>query len=188
MLKNKITIGLLTAAIANPIFAANFISKIQKRTLAPNATANNHSSEKYTDFSGEWTGTCAYSDGNSNESSLTVKNDGINITINEEDYSIGTLRSDTDSDKWLTDTNSIMFIWNQEMTSLKFQDISVTTTHPDYPYTEKNQHINTYLGEGSISFENKQLILKTREIAAFENGIQNQEDNFNTICRFDRVK
>lgn len=164
MLKNAVTIALLSGAVISSSFAFNPLHPLKSHSKAATkpAIARNHIQSKqsdYTDFSGTWTGSCvANTEEQLEEYTTVIENDATSITINGQTYSItGGLNTISESDDLWTMFFHVKMNWNPEHTQIIAATTDVTNFH-------NSQEMESGFGNINISLENGQLIFKGKAL------------------------
>jgi hypothetical protein len=185
MKKTILTAALLSACVANTSFALNLFSIHKNFGSKPTIkTTKTNENGNYTDFSGTWSGTCAGGD-ESETGAITIKNDAINIEIDGEQFSLGTIKTESSSDKLHSDFSHTIINWNEDRTELLFEATSTDYHHSDYPYN-KSIPLFTALLKGNIALNKDQLTVKIEEISF--NGLSQSNQKISTSCTFDKLK
>lgn len=95
MIKKAVTVAILGTCLIPAAFATSFFNKLgmdQLKNEAPAVMSAKAAVSKthYTDFSGNWTGSCSMMDGTTGVGmTLAITNDANKITINGEEIVIG---------------------------------------------------------------------------------------------------
>lgn len=140
-------------------------------------------STNYTDFSGTWIGTCSDSDGDAHDmETITIKNDAMEISFDNELYSIGGLKTDSKSHSWSTSFDHEALFWNTEKNQLIFNGVFVGKSHLTNNTYDAPQ-IFTNLANMNLSIEDEDLMVRG-SIITFS-GIK-QEQTQDILCTYKR--
>lgn len=178
MFKKSLFFMLVSSCMATSSFAINPLHQfemIQKKSLTIAAKNNTVSeSQKYTDFSGTWTGNCPEYE--NEPTTFTIKNDSMNISFDSEEYSIGSsLKTDSRSNAANTSFLHMSFEWNNDKSQLNVNDVGVMKGH----LGEMDSSLLTQIGHTNLSISNEQLIISGKMMIF--SGSQ-QTDTLNMTC------
>ena len=118
MLKKALSVALLGTCIAPSVFSASILNVIglnhEKHMLPAKTTKNLETNLKnYTDFSGDWTGTCTTGSGHSGEEqTVTIQNDERSLSIGDYQIDMDTFINSSESDSISAYDNHMMLTWN----------------------------------------------------------------------------
>lgn len=187
MLKKPLFILVLTTC-ATSSFAFSPFNILKATPQKLNQTAIHkkvvNESTNYTDFSGTWVGKCADSDGDVQDDmdTVTIKNDDMEISFDSDVYSIGGLKTKSQSQSWNTSFAHETLFWNTEKSQLTFNGTFVYKSHlTDNPYNVPQ--IVTSLANMTLSIENEALITRGN-IIVFSGTKQEQTQDI--LCTYKR--
>ncbi|CDZ75779.1 hypothetical protein BN59_00037 [Legionella massiliensis] len=188
MIKNILTLAILSTCISSNVFAFNFFPGTKTALKKPSIkTTVNLAKQKadtdYTNFSGTWTGICT-SEHDSEPSTVVIHNDEVFLDIDGQDFNLGSIKTESSSDKWSTEHSHMIINWNKERTALILEGSITEYTHSDYPYNDYHSLFNM-LAKGTISLDNDKLNFKVETLTF--NGIT-QGEKLDMECNFDRAK
>lgn len=172
---------LLGSCLISPSFASNFLNqfmpkhKLIHQTVMTPKSGMKHS---YTDFSGQWTGTCSGGEG---IQTVTIKNDYYYIEFDGQGYGIGQMLSESSSNKWDATTNHMLLTWNSEGTVLKGKDVFVTTNWVDTNSSE--QTLLAFHLETTLEMDGDTLIVNSYQVNS--DGAPQKE--FENKCTFHKI-
>lgn len=188
MIKKTLAFAVLGTCVTSATFAFTIFPDLKSMhkhhpALAKSAKNTIKQDAEYTDFSGTWAGTCN-TNGETDESTVTIHNDGVYIEFDGQGYSLGALNSESSSSKWSSSTSQMVINWNEERTQLNLGGTMIEYTQPDYPYNTPHP-IYTLLMTGYIALKDGHLNMKV-EGRTFD-GLTPIEDRFVSECIFDKV-
>ncbi|CAM2763553.1 hypothetical protein [Legionella worsleiensis] len=163
-------IALVTVVIAGnlftaPLLAASFFNKLidSKPYVLKSTKAHvKKEGQNYTDFTGNWTGSCSYDDKDI-EVFLTLKNDDTKITIYDEIMNIGSLNTSSTSNSDYAEYEHTALEWSEDISTLIIKEVSISVALSHYPYNTPRP-IETFSDETSFSLNNGQLVVKYRQL------------------------
>ncbi|KTD40524.1 hypothetical protein [Legionella parisiensis] len=161
MLNKTISTVLLGTCLVTSSFASSFWNKfypVQKLHYQTVATQKNTLKQNYTDFSGNWSGTCS---GNDEIQTLIINNDSFYIELDGQQYSIGEMLSESSSSKWSSSNLHFLLTWNTERTVLKNKAVFVNTNWTD---GSSDQTLMTANLETTFSMSGDELIVQTYQV------------------------
>ncbi len=176
--------ALLSACITNNALALNLFS-IHKNAVKSATQSTNSNENNYTDFTGTWVGTCTSDENESGSSSITIRNDDVLIEINDQEFHLGNVKTESTSNKSHSEFSHTMINWNDDRTKLLFEDTSIRFEHSDYPFN-KPKSAFTSIVKGIIGLANEQLTLKVEGIAF--SSLSKIKEKIATNCIFDKSK
>ncbi|STX29936.1 Uncharacterised protein [Legionella beliardensis] len=133
MLNKTISTVVLGSCLITSSFAASFWNKYSpiQNHHNPSVTAQkNNIKQKYTDFSGTWSGSCSADD---EITTLVISNDDKSIELDGQSYGIGQMISESSSDKSFSSNTQLLLTWNAAGTVLKGQSVFAATSWVDGP-------------------------------------------------------
>jgi hypothetical protein len=160
MIKNALTLLLLGSCMASSSFAFNLsqpLHKIQKNMKHQVLTKQPQSKNTaYTDFSGNWTGTCIYNavevDDNAN---MTIFNDNDYMEIDGNTYYLnGDLKTEANANTAYALFDHLRLNWNADKTALIIDGAGVFVKH------NSASGIETNIIASKMFMDNGQLILE----------------------------
>lgn len=164
------TIIITGSLIASPLFASNFFKNIPtaptktgSMAFKPNAPLKSKKAgNDFADFSGTWEGTCTDHEG---IETITIENSESEFTVEGKTYSIGSLETESTSDKDTTYFSHLLLEWNADHSSLLFNSSFVALF-----YIKDFKFKNFGYQKGTISLQNDQLIFEAvSQSSDFEN-------------------
>ncbi|STY28502.1 Uncharacterised protein [Legionella wadsworthii] len=165
---------LLGSCLISSSFASNFLNHFMPkyRLNQTDMTSKSARKQSYTDFSGQWTGTCSASEG---IQTVTIKNDYYYVEFDGQGYGIGQMLSESSSNKWNATTNHMLLTWNTEGTVLKSKDVFVTTSWVDRNSSE--QTLLAFHLETTLTMDGDTLIVNSYQVnseGAHQKGFENK--------------
>ncbi|MBA2655813.1 MAG: hypothetical protein H0U70_02375 [Tatlockia sp.] len=163
----------ITGFLANPVFAAHFFQKFNPNFSAKqNALSiqKRDASDKYTDFSGTWVGSCT---GYSGTETIVVENTDSQFTVDGNELQMGSLITESFSNPSVTHILHLLLEWNQEHSNLL-----ITGSYVNYAYSEKAQIKSFGYANGSVSLQNEHLVIEMNSHASDESD--------STVCTYNR--
>lgn len=180
MNKNTLVSIFTASLLTMPVFATPLFQKLMPGKLTVHATKKAHKSAlpthntpHYTDFSGEWSGTCVY-DTEEMPVNLAIENTDSFMAIDGEQFKIGSLNTKTISDDQSESIDHSTLTWNHDLSVLTINDVGLEKIHSSPPHTE-TQPMITFLSEFTFSLNNDQLLLKGQFRTLF--GLEQSELN-----------
>lgn len=172
--KNSLALGVIASLIASPIFASNVFEKflpMHAKSNSPHALSAKTKAKKlqgsFTDFSGNWIGSCSEEPGI--EEQLTIENTDTDITINGDMFFIGVLETRAYSANGASFFN-LALDWNEASTNLL---INGTQTSYFPNYAEAN---NFSYFKGSMALKDDQLV--------FEMSLSSAKGTESGVCTY----
>lgn len=171
--KTLVAVFISSSILVNPLFASNIFQKfmsphpIKKTSEALKSNSGlktKRTSENFVDFSGTWVGTCTGS-GEGETVTTTIENSDSDITMNDQNYSIGALQTLSDSDEDGTSFFHIFWEWSADRSSLLINSSFIVYNRGP----EKRESIFSN-ANGTMSLKNDQLIL---ELNGYSSGYDN---------------
>lgn len=155
MYKKVLTVIITSSLIGNPLFASNFFQKYLSLPLTQNANTviqlkSNDKVNNFVDFSGTWVGSCT---GNDELAMITIANSDTQLLLNGKIFNIGSLETESTSNKDASYFFHILLDWNADHSSLLFNDSYASHYHMQ----DLNEKRFGY-EMGSISLKNEMLI------------------------------
>lgn len=149
-----------------PLFAANFFNQLIDSKPSIHKPTKAHvkkEGQNYTDFSGNWTGTCLYGY-KKNEAFIALENDDTEIAIYDEILNIGAMNTSSKSKSDGVEYQHDALEWSEDMSTLTIKEVSVSIALHPYPYNTPRP-IQTFSRQTSFSLNNLgQLIIKGRNL------------------------
>jgi hypothetical protein len=188
MLNRILASIVLLAYISAPSYAFSSLLKEKshkknKITATYQSKKNNESEEDYTDFSGQWTGSCDW-DEPGDTFSITIKNDAHIFFFDDMKHFYvmhDHLKTSSDSTSGSTDYDHKTVFWNPDKTKLITNELYASNHH--------NREVNIqtpidyYFAKEEFSLNNGKLIVRVEEIAYTE---LEKTRHTTTICTFDK--
>lgn len=154
---NKVlaTVFITSSLIATPIFASHFFQNPVANPTKKISTANAQLKSKdevnnFVDFSGTWVGNCT---GHEGTDTMTIENSESQFIIDGEIFELGSLKTESTSDKDGTYFSHMLLEWNTDHSALLFNGSFAALAYA--------QNFNTFgYQKGTISLKNDQLIFE----------------------------
>jgi hypothetical protein len=155
--------------ISSPSYAFSSLLKEKshkknKITSTYQSKTNNESEENYTDFSGQWTGSCDWDESGDYAFTITIKNDAHLFFLDDMNdyYAIhDMLKTSSNSTSSGTYYDHQTIYWNQDKTKLITNELNVSNFHDRQDNIETP--INYYFSKEEFSLNNGKLIMRIEE-------------------------
>lgn len=161
MLKTLVSAIIAGSMLATPAFAANFLDKlpinptkklisVTKKTQGKNTTKSKH----FTDFSGNWAGTCNDSHGESQAvAGFQIFNNEFYLALNGQLYGIGDISGDSSSNAEGVLYGYNKIIWSADRTSLQWHSSWTGSDH------DEDEALGTAFGKMTLSLNDKEELI-----------------------------
>lgn len=190
MLKKSLSFMVVGGLLATSSYAFHPFQQLQTAkhknalTAAPKKQAS--ATQKYTDFSGIWTGTCSGEGEGSEPETVTIKNDDMTIRFDNEYFMIGgNLKTDSYSNPWSTAFSHLSLYWNEDKTQLIGSSAFVHKYHNDSGSFTEEFPVSTSIATMVMSLKNDQLIIEGN--AKSYSGLE-KDDQVGMTCTYTRTQ
>lgn len=185
MLKTLVSAIIASSLIATPTFAASFLDKLPlvPTKKAVHVTKKMHGkktakSKHFTDFSGNWAGTCTDSHGESEAvTGFQIFNDEFYLLLNSQLYGIGDISgtSTANAEGVLYGYNKIL--WSADRTSLEWHSSWTGSDH------DEDAALGTAFGKMTLSLNDKEELIFAGAFSGLTmDAMENIEtDTFNCV-------
>ncbi|KTD03767.1 hypothetical protein Lgee_0424 [Legionella geestiana] len=162
MKTNRIICALLACnLVAAPVFASDIVQKLfpksamqQAHKAAPSQAARGD----FTDFSGNWTGFCAYM-GFRFPLDLALVNTASYLRIDGVEYGIGKLDTRATTDTYQSVVNHTAVEWNADMTRIVFRNVALSKENGE-PYSHESTAFDLGVNHFTFALEKEALNIR----------------------------
>ncbi len=191
--RTLVTVFIAGSMLATPLFASNFFHKLMSGKQSVQSASQlhaksqvKHDRQDYTDFSGNWAGTCSI-----NEYELpmfiSLENSDDEITMDGETFKIGPLHTRSSAEESTTTFDHTSLEWSNDMSTLKFKSLYIEKEQSSYP-NNQSKPIVTMFGEFTFALDNDELTLSGQSTAHIDMAQMGELTTINCVLNKDTVK
>lgn len=185
MLKTLVSAIIASSMIATPTFAASFLDKLPLNPAkkAPSLTKKMpvkkmSKSKHFTDFSGNWAGTCTDSHGESDAvSGIQIFNDEFYLLLNGQLYGIGDITGSNTANAEGVVYGYNKILWSADRSSLEWHSSWTGSDH------DEDEALGTAFGKMTLSLNDKEELIFAGAFSGLTmDAMDNMEtDTFNCV-------